>query len=423
MTRSDALPYTNIPLSTHCPVTGLPIHSHSSWSYASPGGDYRLRVCFIGDRIVWLQPQGYVRLAYARAGMALLEDVLFSMMPEAGPFIAIDAYANVSGASLNARRYIIQALRQERRLQSYIVYGPSRRFRLGLELSRRFAFFPFEVVVARDYDAAAAAAADRLTAMAAPPEVGALAPGSQPHGDADDGSPTPEGRPDARAPYAGELLEVAGRIALEPYGMAVVSPKAPLDHPFRPVYDALALLREDREAILFRHREMRERLEARQKEVVAKQAVLDEVHAALNVLLTARQKERRRFEERIEHRFHELLQPIVDGLQRAATSARQREAVRLLNRVLRRIGVCLACEETALQAAFTSREGLIAYLLVNGESPRGIARLLRLSPRTVQNHCQRMRAKAGLTGSPVTLQDWLIQRTMRGKRDPELKPS
>ena len=417
MNRSDALPYTNIPLPTHCPVTGLPIYSHSSWTYASPGGDYRLQVSFIGDRIVWLQPKGYVRLKYAQAGMALLEDVLFSMMPKSMPFIAVDDYSAVSGASLNARRFIIQALRQEQRLRSYIAYGAPRIFRLGLELSRRFAFFPFEVIVAPDYEAAAAAAGNRLGGMEAVPDDGLPDSADPSHGVAADGRRPLGGQPDALAPYAGELLEVVGRITLEPYGMAAISHTVALEHPFRPVYDALAILREDMQAILERHREAREKLEVREKEVIAKQAALNEAHTALNVLYSARQEERRRLEERIKSRFQALLQPLVDGFESTATTPRQRDVVRLLNRVLRHIGACLACQEAPLPAPFTARERLIACLLILGESPRRIARLLELSPRTIQNHCQRMRSKIGLQGSAPTLRDWLTQRAYAGPHD------
>ena len=407
MIRFDALPYTNAPLPTHCPVTGLPIYGHSSWTYSSPGGNYRLRVSFIGDRIVWLQPKGYVRLACAQGGMALLEDVLFSMLPNASPFIAIDDYSAVSGATLNARRFVIQALRRERRMRSYIVYGPPPVFRLALGLGQRFKLLPFEVVVTRNYDEAVMAAQARLGAAGTDFEEGRYTLGSI----ADDGvegaglavaSPG-----DPLAPYADELLDIVGSITLEPYGMAPVSRTVPLDHPLRPVYDALALLREDMQAILLGLREARSKVEGREKELMEKQTLLNETHTTLNVLFHARQEERRRFEARIKDRFQALLQPLLEGFESTVMTPRQHELVQLLHQVFRHIDVCLASEEHAVQKAFTSRERLIAYLLILGKNPHAIARLLERSPRTVANHCQRMRAKIGLAGRVPTLQDWL----------------
>ena len=419
MIRFDALPYTNAPLPTHCPVTGLPIYSHSSWTYASPGGSYRLRVSFIGDRIVWLQPKGYVRLKYAQDGMALLEDVLFSMMPKASPFIAIDDYAGVSGATLNARRFVIQTLRQERRMRTYIVYGASPIFRLGLDLSRRFKLFPFEIVSARDYDEAVTDAHARIGAAEENLEEGSLTTAPATSGQSG-GEDLPTGHPpgDPLDFYADELLDVVGSIALEPYGMPPISRTVALDHPLRPVFDALALLRDDMQAILQRHSKARETLERREKQLLEKQALLNETHTTLKVLYDARQEERRRFEERIKSRFHALLQPLLDGLETTAMTSRQRELVQLLHQIFRHIGVCLVSEEHSVPTAFTARERLIACLLILGKSPQTIARLLELSPRTVENHCQRMRAKIGLNGPAPTLQEWLTRQVSAGLGEP-----
>jgi DNA-binding CsgD family transcriptional regulator len=414
MIRFDVLPYTNAPLPSHCPVTGLPIYGHSSWTYASPGGSYRLRVSFIGDRIVWLQPMGYVRFAYAQAGMALLEDVLFSMLPKASPFIAIDDYSAIRGATLNARRFVIQTLCQERRMRSYIVYGASPVFRLGLGLSRRFKLFPFEAVIARNYDEAVTAAHARLDKEENQPEEEAYTLRSAADGEIDGALLTNDSAGDPMAAYADELLDIVGSITLEPYGMTPVSRTVPLDHPLRPVYDALAMLREDMQAILRRHREARAKVEGREKELMEKQILLNETHTTLNVLFHARQEERRRFETRIKERFQTLLQPLLEGYESTAMTPRQRELVQLLRQMFRHIGVCLANEEHAVQTAFTARERLIAYLLILGKNPPAIARFLELSPRTVENHCQRMRAKIGLAGRVPTLQDWLTRQAFSG---------
>jgi hypothetical protein len=296
MTPNHRLPDSHTPLPTHCPVTGWPVYGHSSWTYSSPGGTYRLRVSFIGEQIVWLQPRGYVRLKYAQEGMALLEDVLFAMMPKAAPFMAIDDYSAVSGATLNARRFIIQTLCQEARLQTYIVYGPAPIFRLGLDLSRRFRVFPFEVVIARDYDEAATAAQMRLAQLNRMPENRIPPEEISPQEDAAAGEPQSGAVRDPLAAFADDLLKAVGGIGLEPYGIAPVFPLVHLDHPLRPVYDALSLLRDDMQAILKRHREAREDLELREKELTAKEAVLNETHTTLKVLFEARQADRHRFE-------------------------------------------------------------------------------------------------------------------------------
>ena len=268
MLSARVTPHLDVPLSHHCPVTGLPVFSHSSWTYTSPGGGYRLRVSFIGDRILWLQPSGYVLLRHARKGMALVEDVLFTMPPEKSAFIAIDDFSAVTGATLDARRFIIRTLRRQERLKTYIVYNPTTIFRLGFELSRQIGLFHFDVRVAADYAEAIAIAQARLRQMV--PSVDAQETTSEtPPYDADTAPAVHRsGGAAPLARYAGELLEYVGNINLETYGFSSTFRKIPRNHPFRSVFDALSMLRDDMQAILHRHRKARENLELRQQELI-----------------------------------------------------------------------------------------------------------------------------------------------------------
>jgi DNA-binding CsgD family transcriptional regulator len=390
-------------------VTGLPVYSHASWTYSSPGGRYRLRVSFIGERIVWLQPQGYVRLRHAREGMALLADVLLAMLPQEVPLIAVDDYSAVAGASMNARRSIIQYLRQQKRIQAYIVYRPGSLFRRGLDLIRHFGLFPFEVLVCQGYEDALAAAQARLHGKAVGSAPESAAPATAPR--KAQGATPLQGDPAAAtlAEHATELVDRVGRLILEPYGFAPQARDVPFDHPLRPVFDALAILQDDRQAILQRHRKARDDLQERKKELTGKRALLDETHTTLKILLTARQEERHRLEAKIRDRFSELLFPLMEGLAGTRLTARQRLLIPLVKDLICQIGTLLPWESAASPPAFTARERMIAYLIANGQSTRTIADILGLSRRTIENHCQRMRRKAGLRGRRRRLKDWLME--------------
>jgi DNA-binding CsgD family transcriptional regulator len=218
------------------------------------------------------------------------------------------------------------------------------------------------------------------------------------------------------ARYAGELLEYVGNINLETYGFASSFRKIPRNHPFRSVFDALSLLRDDMQAILHRHRKARENLELRQKELIENQVMLSETHTTLSVLLAAREKERQRLEVRIKDRFYDLLAPLMDELDRTGPSSpRQRILMRLLRDVTAQIGTRPPCDPHRLQTPFTARENLLAFLVSAGLKPREIADLLQLSRRTIENHCQRMRGKAGLKGRHPTLQEWLTRPETTGR--------
>ncbi len=397
------------PLPTHCPVTGLPVHGHASWRYTSPGGGYRLRVSLIGDRIVWLQPMGHVRRDDARRGMALLEDVFYAALPGGAPFIAVDDYSAVSGASLNARRFIFNRLRQERRICTYIVYGAVRSLAAGLALGWRLGLFPYEVMIATDYAAAMAAARRKVVRLEAA-AWGRGSTGEALAAVAGGGKPMASGETEAvLAAAAADLLRFVGGIVLEPYGMAPRLRTVPLDDPLRPVYDALSVLRDDRQAILERHREARQNLEARQRELTETEALLHDTHTTLDILLTNRQEERRRVEHRVREGLECLLQPLLDTLT-TDRGGRTAEWIAVLRHIIDQIASPLP-GEVATTAPFTAQERLIACFFTSGRNVRQIARLLGLSQRTVENHCQRMRHKLGLEGRRPTLKERLTMRT------------
>ena len=402
-------------LPAHCPVTGLPVHGHASWRYTRPGGRYRLRVSLLGDRIVWLQPMGDVRRDDARKGMALLEDVFCAALPGSAPFVVVDDYSAIRSVSLNARRLVFSRLRQERRVAAYIVYGAPRPLAAALAFARGLSLFPFEVVVATHYDAALAAAQRRLCRMETGARDGMDSRQILPSA-GKGGARIPHGEEDATlAASAESLLRFLGAIVLEPYGPAPRLRSVSMEDPFRPVYDALRVMRDDRLAILARHHEARQKLEARERELTETQGLLNETHTALKILLANRQDERRRLERRVREGLHNLLQPLLGELTRAR-AGRAEELVALLQHIVTHVGATLPGETPPLAAPLTARERLIACLVSSGRDSRAIARLMALSPRTVENHCQRMRHKLGLRGRRPTLRERL---TLRASSTPD----
>ena len=420
MSSSRTIPSVNTPIPSHCPVTGLPVYGHSSWTYSSSAGTFRLQVYFIGERIVWLQPRGHVQLRHAQKSLALVSDVLFAMLPEKDmPYIAIDDYSAVTGVTLNARRYVLQTLLHQTRLDAYIVYGASKIFRRGLSLNDLVGVFPFNFIVARDYAEAVSIAHQRYNRTG---QEEAMDTGSSNGLKKTKQSPDlgdDDRRDKTISQHASELMVQLGRINLETYGINSDYRQVSPDHPFRAVYDALAVLRDDMQAILQRHREALENLKLDEKEITDKQDLLNETYTTLNILLDTRREERRRFELLIKDRFTALLQPLVDGLGSTNLTSRQSHLIRVLREVINRIGLPLPCESERLRAPFTARERFLAHLLASGQNTREIAFTLGLSRRTVENHCQRMREKAGLKGRRPTLKSWLISEyeNRHGKRE------
>ncbi len=411
MAPSRTIPSVNTPIPTHCPVTGLPVFGHSSWRYNSPGGSYRLQVYTIGEEIVWLLPQGHVLFRHAQKSLELISDVLFAMLPGKDlPYTIINDFSAVTGVSLNARRYVMQTLRYQTQLETYIAYGTSKVIRRGLALSDLVGIYPFDFVVAQDYAEAVSTAHQRSSgkgegiapqADLSEPPAGLMNPPDLVNGD------QPEA---AISHHATELLVYMARINLETYGITSDFEQVSPDHPFRTVHDALAVLRDDMQAILKRHREALEKLNAGEKALMEKRALLNEAYTTLNILLETRHEERQRFENLINDRFNALLRPLIDGLEGTTLTARQHLLIQVLREVIDRICLPFPNDPERWRASLTPREQMVAHLLASGKRLGDIAHILGLSRRTVENHCQRMRAKAGPQGRRMPLRDWLAGR-------------
>ncbi|MBL0715029.1 MAG: hypothetical protein JJV98_15165, partial [Desulfosarcina sp.] len=94
-----------------CRVSGRPVYSRPEWCWISPQKSYAISICRIGDRIISLEPSGHVNLEHIRKGLAVFRRALADAPEDARPLFLIDDYSRITGATLNARTYIVQQMR------------------------------------------------------------------------------------------------------------------------------------------------------------------------------------------------------------------------------------------------------------------------------------------------------------------------
>ena len=407
--RTDARPYEG---PACCRVSRLPLTGSPRWCWANADGRYGIRVSRIGTRIISIESWGHVNLENARRGWSACRRALDDGPDAQGPFVIIDDHSRLRAATFNARAFLAQKFKHQLNWRGYIAYGDQSVFKLALNLAQRMNLFQYKIQMAPDYDRAVQtalewqASAARNRASIWPDVDRDDTPPAEHSAVADAGAP---GGPRERAlvQHARDLFRHVGQLNLNRYGVVAVEDDCPVDHPFRPVYDALGMIHEDMNRILARYQRSRLRLKRQERALLAKNAALAETQTTLEILLRERRKERRKQAARADQHFADLLLPMVEGLAGQRLTAAQRRRAELLRAIIAHIGDAFVPNPTIARLKLTPRETLTAYLVACGCTTRDAAAVMNTSPRTVERYRAGLRQKAGLVGTNQRLRRWL----------------
>ena len=136
---------------------------------------------------------------------------------------------------------------------------------------------------------------------------------------------------------------------------------------------------------------------ARQKED------LEQVNAALTVLLKKRELDRKELEEQMLANIKTLAAPYVDKLRRSGLDERQQSWLDILSENLDNVLSPFAHHLSAGHLQLTPAEIQIANFIREGKTSKEIAEIMNLSPETISNHRKHIRKKSGLTNKKVNL--------------------
>ncbi len=135
---------------------------------------------------------------------------------------------------------------------------------------------------------------------------------------------------------------------------------------------------------------------------------LEDVNAALRVLLKQREKDREELEELVLQNVRELILPYVDKLKRCKLDTHQKSYLGVLETNLRNIISPFTRKMTSIDIYFTPTELRVAHLIREGKTAKEIAQLLGVSESAINLHRQKLRNKLGLNNMKVNLSAYLI---------------
>ncbi len=146
----------------------------------------------------------------------------------------------------------------------------------------------------------------------------------------------------------------------------------------------------------------------KERELHERSVRLVEAETALRVLLKERDHDRKALVDSIVRNIRELVFPYLDMLRKGRLDARQSECVALVQKNLNDILSPFLAGMTEAYGSFTPAEICVADLIRTGKTSKEIADFLGITPGTVENHRNSIRAKLGLRNKKHNLRTYLL---------------
>jgi PAS domain S-box-containing protein len=148
-------------------------------------------------------------------------------------------------------------------------------------------------------------------------------------------------------------------------------------------------------------------LRKRETELAAQSRHLEEVNAALTVLLKRREEDRVDLEERVLTNVKDLLVPYLERLKKSRLNSDQMTLVGILESNIKEIISPFATKLSSKVLGLTPTEIQVASLIREGKSTKKIAALLNTSENTVRSHRFHIRSKLGIKQKKVNMMSYL----------------
>jgi len=150
-----------------------------------------------------------------------------------------------------------------------------------------------------------------------------------------------------------------------------------------------------------------EALRKREAELAEQSRHLEEVNAALKVLLKRREEDKNDLEEKVLANVKELVLPYVEKLKNSRLRSDQMTLVGILESNMQEISSPFVTKLSSRFLGLTPAEIQVASLIKDGKTSKEIATLLHTSENTIRSHRFHIRSKLDLKNKKVNLRSYL----------------
>ncbi len=172
----------------------------------------------------------------------------------------------------------------------------------------------------------------------------------------------------------------------------------------RPLLGGIALDITERNKAENEIRKAKEKLEAKVRE---RTASLEEMNAALHVLLKKREQDKDDIEGKILSNVKILISPCLQALKKCALNNNHKELVQILETNIDEIVSPFTHKLSALNINLSPMEIQVANLVRQGKTNKEISEILAIAVKTVAFHRHNIRRKLGLTNTKANLRSFL----------------
>jgi len=156
---------------------------------------------------------------------------------------------------------------------------------------------------------------------------------------------------------------------------------------------------------------MEELAESRTAQLSLKSENLEQLNAALAVLLKKREQDRKELEEQMLANIKELVFPYLAELRKIITTEEPKVYLDTIENNLNNVMSPFLHRLSSHYQNLTPTEIRVASMIKDGKTSKEIAEIMNISPDTVNNHRKQIRKKSGISNKKVNLRTALLSIT------------
>jgi len=156
------------------------------------------------------------------------------------------------------------------------------------------------------------------------------------------------------------------------------------------------------------HDELEQRVEERTRELSLKTKSLEELNTAMKILLKKREEDKTEVEQSVMTNVRELIEPYFDKINETKLDDHQKAFLNILESNLNEIVSPFTRKLSLKYLNLTPREIQIVNMIKIGYQSKKIAKIMNVSPRTIDTHRKNIRSKIGLGQKRANLRSHIL---------------
>lgn len=191
----------------------------------------------------------------------------------------------------------------------------------------------------------------------------------------------------------------------KPYGYIV---KPFQDRELKACVEVALYKKKAEKALQEAHQELELRVKERTKDLEIKTKSLEEMNTAMKVLLKKREEDKIEIEDNVLTNVKELVMPFVDKFRETQLDDQQKTFLTIIESNLKEVISPFIRKLSLEYLNLTPTEIQVANMTKHGNTSKKIAKIMNISPRTVDTHKKNIRRKIGLEGKRANLRSYLL---------------